>query len=227
MDYPAETDSVAQEIWEEAYRQFGTPEEEIRKFIGRLKKVGAGRWPKDVRIVELFCGRGNGMHALERLGFSHVEGIDLSARLLAEYRGRSPVHVGDCRQLPFENESRDILIVQGGLHHLAVLPDDLRMALAEAHRVLRREGLLVAVEPWPSLFLSLVHALCRLAGTARFSRKLCALATMIRYEQGTYGRWLSQSSLILGVFREFFRAEQLHYRFGKMYFVGRKNNRAK
>ena len=53
--------------WEAAYLRFETPEQEIQKFLKRLRKLGAGEWPSGAKIVELFCGRGNGLHALERL----------------------------------------------------------------------------------------------------------------------------------------------------------------
>src|SRR6266446_5451701 len=53
-------------IWEENYARFETPEQEIRKFIKRFRQVGARQWPADSRILDLFCGRGNGLKALER-----------------------------------------------------------------------------------------------------------------------------------------------------------------
>ena len=139
--------------WEAAYLRFETPEQEIRKFIGRLENLGAREWPRDAEIVELFCGRGNGLHALERLGFSHIEGVDLSPRLLAQYRGAATCSEGDCRNLSFPDQSKDVLIVQGGLHHLPVLPDDLEQTIAEMHRVLKQNGRVMVVEPWRTPFL--------------------------------------------------------------------------
>jgi ubiquinone/menaquinone biosynthesis C-methylase UbiE len=219
---PAEQNHVPHDPWEEAYLRFESPEEEVRKFIERLKFVGAMKWPRDAKIVELFCGRGSGLRALHQLGFSEVEGIDLSASLAAEYAGPGKILVGDCRQLPFENTSKDILIVQGGLHHLPVLPDDLDQALAEGSRVLRRDGLLVVVEPWATLFLSLSHALCRSRTIRRLSPKIDALATMIHYERKTYEQWLSHPGLILDSLRKSFGVERCHFRWGKIYFAGRK-----
>ena len=219
---PAEQNHVPHDPWEEAYLRFESPEEEVRKFIERLKFVGAMKWPRDAKIVELFCGRGSGLRALHQLGFSEVEGIDLSASLAAEYAGPGKILVGDCRQLPFENTSKDILIVQGGLHHLPVLPDDLDQALAEGSRVLRRDGLLVVVEPWATLFLSLSHALCRSRNIRRLSPKIDALATMIHYERKTYEQWLSHPGLILDSLRKSFGVERRHFRWGKIYFTGRK-----
>jgi SAM-dependent methyltransferase len=132
--------TAAQDPWELAYLRFETPQQEIEKFAARLRNMGALEWPKGARIVELFCGRGNGLHALERLGFSNLEGADLSPTLLAQYKGSATCHVCDCRELPFESGSKDVLIVQGGLHHLPALPDDLERTFSEMRRVLRKDG---------------------------------------------------------------------------------------
>src|SRR5580765_2631992 len=144
--------------WEAAYLRFETPEQEIQKFVSRLQKLGAAQWPRNAEIVELFCGRGNGLNALERLGFTHIEGVDLSPRLIAQYRGSAKCFVGDCRQLPFADCSKDVLIVQGGLHHLPTLPEDLEKTLSEMQRVLRKGGRVVFVEPWLTPFLRFAHA---------------------------------------------------------------------
>src|SRR5208283_1427532 len=91
--------------WEEAYLRFETPEEEIQKFLGRLRRLGVSAWPRDTRVVELFCGRGNGLRAWERLGFTNLEGVDLSPRLIARYSGPAKCYVADCRHLPFSEAS--------------------------------------------------------------------------------------------------------------------------
>jgi len=219
---PAEQNHLRHDPWEEAYLRFESPEEEVRKFIGRLKFMGAMKWPRNAKIVELFCGRGSGLRALHQLGFSEVEGIDLSPSLAAEYAGLGKILVGDCRRLPFENASKDILIVQGGLHHLPVLPDDLDQALAEGARVLRENGLLVVIEPWATLFLSAAHALCRSRLIRALSPRINALASMIHYEWETYEQWLSQPRLILESLHRAFRCERCHFKWGKIYFAGRK-----
>jgi SAM-dependent methyltransferase len=126
--------------WESAYLRFETPEEEIQKFIGRLNRLGAAKWPRDAEIVELFCGRGNGLIALQRLGFVRLESVDLSPRLIAQYKGSAKCTVADCRKLPFADRSKDVLIVQGDLHHLPALPEDLEQTFSEMQRVLRKDG---------------------------------------------------------------------------------------
>jgi len=216
----ASTVGNPEDPWEAAYLRFETPEQEIQKFTGRLLKLGAGEWPREAEIVELFCGRGNGLHALHRMGFTRLEGVDLSARLLAQYRGDAKCYVSDCRQLPFADRSKDVLIVQGGLHHLPTLPGDLDQTLKEMQRVLRRDGRLVLVEPWLTLFLKLAHLACTSAVARRLSNKLDALATMIHYERRTYEQWLSQPELILKLVRYYFAPKQQTIAWGKWSFVG-------
>jgi SAM-dependent methyltransferase len=217
-----EENRIPHDPWEEAYLRFETPEQEIRKFIRRLRFMGATGWPRDAKIVELFCGRGSGLRALHQLGFTQLEGIDLSPSLAALYAGPGKIRIGDCRCLSFGTATKDILIVQGGLHHLPALPEDLDQALADAWRVLKDDGLLLLVEPWLTPFLSLVHALCRSRLIRALSPKIDALANMIHYERKTYEQWLSQPKLILDSLHKAFQFERCHFRWGKMYFAGRK-----
>jgi len=207
--------------WEAAYLRFETPEEEIRKFTERLRRLGAGEWPRDSSVVELFCGRGNGLQALARLGFRYIEGVDLSPRLLAEYKGAAKCYTGDCRELPFANETKDAAIVQGGLHHLPVLPDDLERVFAEVRRVLRSDGRVIFVEPWLTPFLRFVHGVAENALARRVSGKLDALAVMIENERQTYENWLSRPQEILELARKYFQVEQETFAWGKWNFVGR------
>jgi len=207
--------------WEAAYLRFETPEQEIQKFVRRLTKLGIDQLPREARVVELFCGRGNGLHALERLGFTHLEGVDLSPRLIALYHGIAHCYVCDCRRLPFPDQSRDMLIVQGGLHHLPVLSADLAPTFAEMRRVLRKDCRVVIVEPWLTPFLKLVHAISGVRLVRRCSAKLDALATMIDYERTTYEQWLNHPELILKLARAHFLPLQEKFAWGKWMFVGK------
>ena len=209
------------EPWEAAYVRFETPEQEIRKFARRLEKLGVVRLPREARVVELFCGRGNGLHALERLGFTNLVGVDLSARLIALYEGKARCFVSDCRRLPFPDQSEDVLIVQGGLHHLTTLPADLAQTCAEMHRVLRRDGRAVIVEPWLTPFLRLVHSVSGMGLARKCSAKLDALATMIDYERVTYEQWLNQPGMILNIARAHFSPVHESFAWGKWMFVGK------
>lgn len=210
--------------WEEAYRRFETPAAEVRKFRARLLKLGAGQWPRDARIAEIFCGHGNGLVALEQLGFENLSGVDLSAELLAEYRGPARCYVADCRQLPLDDSSQDIVIVQGGLHHLPAIPEDLERTASDVRRVLCADGRFVVVEPWQTPFLSVVHRACRWRLARRLWPRLDALATMIELEEPIYPAWLARPRLILDVFDRHFTAERQWSGWGKLYYVGRRRS---
>jgi ubiquinone/menaquinone biosynthesis C-methylase UbiE len=214
-------DALTPDPWEAAYLRFESPEQEIEKFVSRLRKLGAAQWPRDAEIVELFCGRGNGLSALERLGFTHLAGVDLSPRLIAQYRGSAKCFVGDCRHLPFADRSKDVLIVQGGLHHLPTLPDDLEKTFSEMQRLLKKEGRVVFVEPWLTPFLKFVHAVSENPLARRLSNKVDALATMIQFERRTYEQWLTQPDLIRNLARAHFTPVHESLAWGKWNFVGR------
>jgi SAM-dependent methyltransferase len=206
--------------WEQAYLRFETPEQEIEKFMRRLRLAGCEEWPRDAKVIELFCGRGNGLHALARLGFDNLEGADLSAPLISRYSGPAKCYVCDCRELPFENASRDIIVVQGGLHHLPKLPHDLEKTLAEIKRVLKPGGRFFLVEPWRTPFLQMVHLACKTFPLRKLSSKLDSLATMIDYERDTYEQWLSQPQAILALLRGVFPEATTRIAWGKIQFLG-------
>ena len=233
---PQTQDQLSLNPWEAAYLRFESPEEEIRKFIRRLTRLGAPQWPRDSEIVELFCGRGNGLIALQRLGFTRLEGVDLSPRLLAKFTfgiARSPFPAETERAcwrystlksasgpLPFADRSKDVLIVQGGLHHLPALPDDLDQTFSEMQRVLRTNGRVMFVEPWRTPFLTFVHFISEISMVRRISSKLDAFATMTEYEIRTYEQWLGQPELIKKIARTHFLPVHESFAWGKWNFVG-------
>lgn len=208
--------------WESAYARFETVEEEIAKSTRRFRKLGVTSFRRDVHVVELFCGRGSGLVALTRLGFVHVEGVDLSAELLGTYSGPAAVYVGDCRRLRFADETKDLVIVQGGLHHLPCLRDDLDQVFSEIRRVLKPGSHVAIVEPWLTPFLRCVHAACRVPLLRQCWSKLDALAAMIEHERDTYEQWLRNPRLIDGLLSSYFAPERRSVGLGKLRFVGKK-----
>ena len=220
-EFVAASQESCDAVWEAAYLRFETPAEEICKFQKRLKQLGADDWSRNSRIAELFCGRGNGLVALEKLGFTSLKGVDLSAALVSQYRGPGNCYVADCRALPFEDQSLDVAIVQGGLHHLPTLPDDLARVLCEVRRVLTPGGRFVVVEPWKTPFLDCVHRVCNSPLVCRCSQRIEALATMIEHERETYEQWLGMPVEILQLLQVHFEPLQLRTRWGKLFFHGR------
>lgn len=213
--------SCCDPVWEAAYQEFESPNEEIHKFRKRLVRLGARQWPRKSRILELCCGRGNGLKALASLGFTSLNGVDLSETLLQVYDGPASLYVGDCRDLKLPDRSIDIAIVQGGLHHLPDLPRDLKMTLSEVRRVLSPGGRFVVVEPWDTPFLRLVHTFCTVSLARRNWKEIDALATMVERERVTYESWLGKADQILELLRVHFQPERESIAWGKLAFVGR------
>ncbi len=219
-----EGQTCSDDAWEEAYRRFETPEEEIAKFLTRLRWFGVEQGSRDQQIVELFCGRGNALIAWNQLGFRSLEGVDLSATLISEYQGPARCYVADARELPFEDESRDLLAVHGGLHHLPELKEDLAKALDEVVRVLRPGGRFLVVEPWNTPFLRMVHAAAANPLLQKAFDKFEAFHQLYVHEQETYDRWRNHPELIIDMLEQRFTTEKRSERWGKLYFLGRKES---
>ena len=207
------------QAWEAAYRRFETPEEERSKFIKRLKVLGVGSWDRNTLITELFCGRGSGLDAWQRLGFRELEGVDISPRLLREYEGPARTYVADAKQLPFPDQSRAVICVHGGLHHL-VLMEELEQALSEIRRVLEPGGRLVLVEPWLTPFLRFVHWACSVSLLRKLWGRLDALAEMKHLERETYDDWHSKPELVLGAIKRTVEPTVVRLRWGKLMLIG-------
>jgi ubiquinone/menaquinone biosynthesis C-methylase UbiE len=206
--------------WERAYQRFETPEQEQRKFVRRLRSLGVQQWSRTSSVLEICSGRGNGLIAWQRLGFSNVQGVDLSFALVERSSCRRSCIVGDARRLPIRTASRDVAVVQGGLHHLHSL-DDLRAALTEIHRVLKADGRLIVIEPWSTPFLRFVHFVTERRMVRAVSGKLDAFAAMTDEERPTYEAWLARPQAILAELTARFEAIVIRQRSGKLVFLGR------
>lgn len=205
--------------WEEAYQAFETPAQELRKFVDRLRSIGADGWDRDSRVLEVFSGRGTGLQAWHALGFRRVVGVDYSAALVFSSAAPGLGVIGDARRLPFASDSVDIAIVQNGLHHLEPA-DDVGLALSEMRRVLTPQGRMVIIEPWLTPFLRFVHAAAGQALARRLSRRLRAFQALREAECKTYDRWLATPAAHLELMHRYMTPDIERRRLGKLVLVG-------
>lgn len=90
------------------------------------------------------CGGGRNSIALARLGAKFVQGIDLGEKGIEDAKRRADgmdnvaFQMGSILDLPYSNESYDLVIAAGVLMHL----DDEDVALDELTRVLKKDGTL-------------------------------------------------------------------------------------
>lgn len=162
-------------------------------------------------MLEVCSGRGSGLRAWSALGFADVIGVDYSYARVAGHRGPGRCVLGDARAIPLASGSRDIVVVQGGLHHLFTHAD-VADALAEMCRVASMTGRIVILEPWLTPFLRVVHAVCEQPLARQLWPKLDALATMIEEERKTYERWLNAPAQTLALIHKHLTPQLVHRR---------------
>lgn len=100
------------------------------------------------RLLEYGCGTGSKVFFWAQNG-AHVSGIDISSEAIklakeATYKEGAAIkfYVMDAENLEFENDSFDIVVGSGILHHL-----DLVSSYAELSRVLHEGGRAIFIEP--------------------------------------------------------------------------------
>lgn len=95
-------------------------------------------------LLDIGCGTGILYDALPK-GIDYT-GIDLSKDMVAVGKKRYPLatfKVMDCENLEFKDETFDIIIVRGVIHHI---PEP-KKALAEISRCMKKGGIIVISEP--------------------------------------------------------------------------------
>jgi demethylmenaquinone methyltransferase/2-methoxy-6-polyprenyl-1,4-benzoquinol methylase len=113
----------------------------------------------DGRILDLCCGSGDLMIALQKRARSRVLGSDFSHRMLVAARAKapsSPLFEADALSLPLADESLDLITVAFGFRNFA----NYTRGLAELRRVLKPGGTAAILEfttPPNTVFRALYH----------------------------------------------------------------------
>jgi len=93
------------------------------------------------RFLDVGCGDGRFVRLMSEITKNGV-GIDISENMIARARSRDPdgyYEVADAVDLPFEDCEFDVVICYGSLANI----EDLRSAIGEMTRVLRKDGALI------------------------------------------------------------------------------------
>jgi len=101
-------------------------------------------------VLDYCCGPGETSLKLAKMGYASVSGIDISSEEVdsarehlcnAGYGNAANFEVMDAENMEFEDDTFDVIVCNGVLHHL-----DVDAALSELSRVLKPGGVVVAME---------------------------------------------------------------------------------
>jgi len=151
-------DETGYELIEQSYNNKGSRLIYYSQFYRLIEKMKAA---DGARILEVGCGGGHFIKlAYDKFKSKNAlcVGLDISVNLTRVERNNNKRLfwvVADGEILPFGDDTFDIIIFNGSLHHM---PDFTR-AFTEAFRVIRKNGQILLQEPASTLFSRTVHHL--------------------------------------------------------------------
>lgn len=112
-----------------------------QEILNRMEHIQASR------ILDLGCGNGNVIALLREQRPASYYGLDISQSMIREAKKRLgdqvTLDVGDAEELPYENQSFDLIICNASFHHY---PNP-QKALKEMKRVLQPGGIILLGDP--------------------------------------------------------------------------------
>ena len=134
------------EFFKNTYHSLNTQtlddEELIKSQIKRSEGIVrylSSKFPENKNLLDLGCGHGYVMQNFMSKGYK-CSGIDPD-KLTVDYaqnKGSLDIKLGSAEELPYPDESFDVLISLGTLEHVS----NIKMAFAEIRRVLSKDGIL-------------------------------------------------------------------------------------
>lgn len=115
------------------------------------------------KLLDVGCGTGNLLSLITKKYEIQLSGVDLSPNMLnianEKLGEKADLRLGDSENLPFKDESFDMVTCTDSFHHYPH-PENV---LAEIKRVLNPKGTLLIANPWaPTPFRQLVNMYMRL-----------------------------------------------------------------
>ncbi|GEM_PF-1178633 len=128
---------------------------------------------KNKRVLDIGCGEGTALFFLEKQFDITGVGIDISDRVIAGNKQRAGISskleffIGDHKSLDCPSNEFDIVLSWGVVEH----SKEYIQALAEARRVLKKDGILVLIQPNSRSFGVVQEKILRLRNKWRFGNQ--------------------------------------------------------
>ena len=140
------------------------------KFVEPMYDVIAAeieRFPSG-RILDVGCGNGNLFNLLSK-GKYELYGVDFSENMIFEAKrnckAKASFSVADAENLPFGDDSFDIIVCNASFHHY-IHPD---VVLGEMHRVLKSGGRVLIGDPYmPGVVRPLLNVFLRFSDSGDY-----------------------------------------------------------
>lgn len=146
-------------IRQEIHEKYTVPQNNFVEWV--LKNIA---WRGDETVLDVGSGVGSYYKALQAIApKSQYVGVDLSAGMLASHPAKGGVARADALQLPFPNQTFDVVMANHMIYHLP----DIDAGIEEFRRILKPNGVLLVatngVENMPELKVLMRRAVVLLA----------------------------------------------------------------
>jgi ubiquinone/menaquinone biosynthesis C-methylase UbiE len=119
----------------------------------RARYRWASRLVAGKAVLDCACGVGYGLEMYASAGAGAVTGVDFDPEAVAlakqRYGGSATVLQGDIRKLPLEDDTFDVVTCFETIEHV----EGAEAGIAELHRVLKSDGLLIISSPNPDVYV--------------------------------------------------------------------------
>jgi ubiquinone/menaquinone biosynthesis C-methylase UbiE len=135
--------------WHQAYSNTQLVARRMSSHKRKLIQLGALALPRNARILDLCCGKGEALRILHDEGFTNLWGSDIT---IDEDLAREPwarLQASDACALPYEGGSFDAVICMHSLHHLGGVVR-IGKTFEECSRVLKPGGRLMVLDHYDS-----------------------------------------------------------------------------
>jgi ubiquinone/menaquinone biosynthesis C-methylase UbiE len=144
--------------WQSAHYEEPYYAQRTAKLPSKLQRLGVLDLPRDIRVLDTCCGRGEALAVLASAGFQNLEGIDATPQ--PQGTKAFTIHHGDATRMPFPDRSFDLVLNLHALHHMGNAATAARF-LSECHRILKPGGMLGIIDFPASIQIRLLFWLLR------------------------------------------------------------------